>query len=364
MKDVFLNQVWKGVSRLKKVFLIVSDLHLSGSEKKNRVSYEKEIQFVFKKIVSLVEDYKAKGCSVNIIFLGDIFDRSYKSPQRLGVDSSFFTLLYGMCDCLYTVVGNHELTFYVNNPFWTLVNSVNSNRVMESKYNTQPLGYTDILNIVDTLEIGDTVFHFNHYGCMDSEPYMGKKNIALYHKSVYNKQLLEDARQKGLDVNYADNIAHQDTATLLRYDYAFLGHMHWFYGTWKDECTYIYGLGSLGRPAISEVADNFLERNIPAIVLEEDKFSNVEDNIFNLPRYEETIVAEVVTNQHEKYEISKLITEAKTYQSCIDDPISSIQTFLVDQPRTLSVFNSLVGSTFNVNSIVASLNDITKDLYK
>lgn len=349
---------------MKDVFLVVSDLHLSGSKKENRVSYDNEIIFVFKKITSLVEKYKAEDCKVNVIFLGDIFDRSYKTPHKYGTDSSFFILLDSLCENLYSVVGNHELTFYVNNPFWTLVNEVDSPKLMDTKYNVQPLGYASTIKIRDRLQIGNTMFHFNHYGCTDNSAEPGFVNIGLYHKSIYNKVLLEDARSKGLEVEYAEKVSHQDIPTLLKYDYAFLGHMHWFYGTWLEDGTYIYGLGSLGRPAISEVSNSFLERNIPAIVIEDDKFRSVDDNFFTLPTFEDAVIEDVVDKQHKKYEVTKMIREAKTYQSYEDDPISNIRSFLISQPRTLMVFNELVDNSFSTAEMIDQLKEIEDVLYK
>lgn len=178
-------------------FLVISDLHLSGNLKENRISYDKELCLVFSKIENLIKSYTGLGYKVSLIFLGDIFDRSYKSPHKYGTNSSVFIRFNNFCENLYTVVGNHALHFYVNNPFWTLVSTIDSKKLMDSNYNTQPLGYEDTLKIVDTLEIGNVAFHFNHFGCQDNLPLDNKVNIGLYHKSLYHDMILKEAEDKG-----------------------------------------------------------------------------------------------------------------------------------------------------------------------
>lgn len=122
------------------------------------------------------------------------------------------------------------------------------------------------------------------------------------------------------------NSPEHKLSTVLKYDYAMLGHMHWFYGTWKDQNTYIYGLASLGRPSISEISDEFLERNIPAVIIKENIFSEIQDNIFNLSDREKCVREEVVALNHTQYEIQKIIKESKQYKAVSDDPIINIKT--------------------------------------
>ena len=69
-----------------KVFLVISDLHLSGQQKENRFSYDKELQHVLKQILFLIDKYKKQNAEIYLIFLGDLFDRSYKTPAKYGVD--------------------------------------------------------------------------------------------------------------------------------------------------------------------------------------------------------------------------------------------------------------------------------------
>ena len=68
-------------SSTKNVYLLVTDLHKSAKTPANRKNYPKEIKFVENKINGLINKYKSEGYSVNLIWLGDIFHRSYRSPD-------------------------------------------------------------------------------------------------------------------------------------------------------------------------------------------------------------------------------------------------------------------------------------------
>lgn len=347
-----------------KVFLVVSDLHLSGQQKENRFSYDKELQYVFKKILSLIEKYKKQNAEVYIIFLGDLFDRSYKTPAKYGVDSSIFYFLKEKVNGMFVTVGNHELNFYINNPFWTCINCIDSTRLNSLlAKNTQPLGYVNLFDIGDSLEVYDSVFHFNHFSCEDSIPVLGKLNFGFYHKAFYSKELQKDAETRQVPSVFIDHNANSIDA-VLKYDYAFLGHMHWLYGIWKHENTTIYGLASLGRPHKDEVEDNFLERNIPAIIFKNEKFDEIENNFFHIFSKSQSIIPEIDMKQKEAYSMKKTIQKAKEYISYSDNPIDNIRTFVSPEPRLLELFEKSVQELDNDQEIIQSILGIERRFYQ
>ena len=346
---------------MKQAFAVVSDMHLSGHQKVNRFNYDKELHVVFHKIIELVQVYNKREFDVHVVFLGDIFDKSYKTPEKYGIDSSFFVMLRNMTKGLFVCVGNHELNFYQNNPFWTLVSEISSGRINAlSGVNTQPLGYDNVFNVVDRIEFSNCVFHFNHYSCSDLPPSFGKINIAFYHKPVYNHLMVDDAVKNGLKVEYAKGLKGVSTSTFDKYDYVFLGHMHWLYGMWKTDNTIIYGLASLGRPSKAEVSNQFLERNIPVILVEQGSMQSIEDNYFNLPSREETIIKEVDKKQKNNYEILNRKKKATSYTSITDNPIHNIRTFLIENLRVLSLFDSLADKSFSDSDLIDRHLDIER----
>ena len=74
----------------------------------------------------------------------------------------------------------------------------------------------------------------------------------------------------------------------------------------------------------SEVQDNFLERNIPAVLVEDGHFIQVEDNKFKLLPRRQCIREEIVVENREKREEIKEIKKLKDYKASSDDPIQNV----------------------------------------
>lgn len=318
---------------MKKAYLIVTDLHLIDKILvANRINYKNELQCVLNNLLKIINSYKHSGYVVNLLFLGDIYHRGYTDPTA-SIDGNNILIHLAQCvNKLYTVVGNHELSYYKHNPFYTLFEHIESNKVKQiSTHATQAKGIMQILNIVDFLEDGDVLFHFNHYGCEISKPQSGKINVGLFHQEIINKEILAIMQSRFSQEIFTKEITNLDRNNVFKgYDYCFLGHMHKAYGTFKitDEengaATVLYYLASLGRTNHSEVQDNFLERNIPAILIEEGHFNKVEDNIFNLLPRSECIRDEIVTKSQQKRKETKEIVKLKNYKASSDNPVQNV----------------------------------------
>ncbi len=316
----------------KHAYLLISDLHDSYKKKENRYSYEDEIRFVKKKLISVIQDLSGKGHKVFLIFMGDVFDTGYRDVFSSTIANNFFIFLRGMCDGMYLLFGNHELTYYSGNPIYTLIQNIESEKVrgIQNKM-WKPQGLFQTFSVVDQITDGDTVIHFNHYGTRLSKPVSGKVNIALYHQDVVCPEILEDmqARQKrtlyGFTLNNFD-----DSGIFEGIDFNFFGHMHSVYGewTWESACTgwksKLQYLASLGRPNYLEVNNDFLERDMPAIVVEDGKFSGIIHNRFVLPTYEECVRSEIVAIEKKNYESIKERKEIRSYLPTSDDPVRNL----------------------------------------
>jgi hypothetical protein len=341
----------------KIAYLVISDLHFSGSAKPNRYDYSGEILFVVRKVIDVIRSVKERGFSVGIVFLGDIFDRSYSSPTKFGVDSSALESIIVKADLeVFSVVGNHETSYWVNNPFWTLVNSVESERLVGMrKKNVQPLGYVGKIRIVDCFEVGDCVFHFNHFGCSDSAPVLGRKNIAFCHKPVADKNFLDGVTCFDFGSVESEKAFEFGLGRILEYDCSFVGHIHDMYGRTVVGNSQVWYLASLGRPHKDTVDDGFLERNIPVILFEEGKLVGVEDNVFELMGRDECVVPEVDEKEKEKYEVKKAVENAKEYSGAFDNPMDNVKAFFGSEPLALFVLSKL--SDGSVSDIVLEIGD-------
>jgi hypothetical protein len=200
---------------------------------------------------------------------------------------------------MFSVVGNHEMTFYADNPFWTMVQEWYSAR-LDNVANRAwgPIGLETLLLIPDSFVFGDTRFLFNHSGLTPLRPILdGKKHVGLFHIDLYDYEIIEYYKKETGAQLWNKNFVNfsSSTAPLRGYDYAFVGHGHKYYGQWKfqnedsDRVTYLEYLSTLGRTNETEVDNDFLERNIPALLFKEGKLTSKEDNKFTLLSREDSV---------------------------------------------------------------------------
>ena len=88
--------------------------------------------------------------------------------------------------------------------------------------------------------------------------------------------------------------------------------------------THLQYLASLGRPNRTEVNDNFLERDIPAVIVTDGKLERIEHNKFSLLTEEECVRQDIVELQKEKYEHIKVHRSIQGYNPTEDEPITNI----------------------------------------
>lgn len=354
----------------RNVYLVISDLHASYKNKINRHDYVKEIEDVINKIIKIANRYKQQGNNVILLFLGDIVDDSYKDLTKAIWLNNIFVYLSSSYK-IYSVMGNHEFSYYKDNPFWSLMSDVNSTKIKDVLTVTwQPTGLLQLIDVRDRLEDGEVMFNFNHHPTQINIPTPNKVNIGLFHKDYAPKAVVEDMKRNfKMDV-WDGHIYNFENSTLLDgYDYAFFGHLHKVYGTWTfvndktDAKTTLYYLASLGRPNHTEVQDNFLERNIPAIIVDNGKFVNIEDNKIKLMSREECVKEEVVKKQQEIYQTKKQDKTMIKYKPLSDDPITNVQSVLSERPDLLFKFNNYLDNDVTIveNQLRLKVEVITKN---
>lgn len=331
-------------------YLIVTDIHDHYRNTSNRIDYLREIDFVKEKIVSFGLSYQKKCDNVYIILLGDVFKGSFNEPDAAVAINNFWFILSLQFQKIYCVLGNHETSYYTSNPFFTLINSIESSKVKGIlNRNWAPKGLRNIFNVVDYVEDGEVLFHFNHYGTPISRAVDDKVNIALYHQDIVNKEILDL-----MQVNYKTNIYQKqfvnfdNTDIFDGFDYNFFGHNHKIYGTFECSTrkgkTILCYLASLGRPNVTEVNNNFLERNIPAVIVQDGKLSCIEDNKFNLMCREECVKEEVVEIQQQTYQHVKERKLIRNYVPGEDDPVLNVKRCDLLTERERIMFSDLICS--------------------
>lgn len=340
----------------KNAYLIISDLHKSYKNFRNRYNYDVEIGHVQQQIVDTAKKYKLQGYDVTLLLLGDVFHNSYNDVFRAVHDNNFFILMSEVVGKIYSVLGNHELSYYSSNPFYTLVSEIRSQKVQAIMNRVwTPRGIVQAISVVDELVDGDVVFHFNHYSTPVTDPVLWERqnnregngclHVGLFHQDFASKAVVDLMRRR-LDINfYAEPIEDSALELLNAYSYCFFGHMHSVYGTFlTDAGTRLCYLASLGRTNEKEVNDNFLERNIPAILVEDGRFASADDNVFQLLSRSECVKEAAVAASHEQYEVQKARKQIKGYAPVSDDPRLNVEAMLAGSPQALQIFHDYLGS--------------------
>lgn len=325
----------------KNVYLLIPDLHMGNIKAANRKDYRREQINVQQCMLNIAVKYKLEDCNVITLFLGDIFHNSYKDVNNALVDKEFITMWRQRVGECFVCMGNHEFTYYKANPFYTCLSEIESERVRSLGRLTQPTGLVNTLRVVDELHDGNTHFYFNHFGTGIFHPTLDGINIGLFH------QELVDYSMKDFGEWTSDYKDFDASGIFSGYDYAFLGHMHMIYGVWKSKGTVLAYLGSLGRTKENEISDTSLERNIPAVIVEDGVFVGIEDNKFNLLDRESCIHEGVIVDTKVKNELKEVVNDARQYQPNAERPVDGVRQHFVELPRCLKMVDDLLVNDFD-----------------
>lgn len=259
-------------------YILITDLHIAH-DKENRIDYFGECLHALESVINISSKYKSYGWRTIGIMLGDVFDGSVTTPGDAMALLELFKYFVGSFDEMYSVVGNHEITYCRDNPYWFCISGVEDGRLSNLKRGIQPKGMQNYFRVVDKLKDGDVVFYFNHYGVEPVCADVGEVRIGLFHQNVGSPEV---CRMWG---EYTDV---ESASFVQTYDYLFFGHLHngkgKFYLTPEhNRCA--EWLGTLGRTSVSEVNDGDLEVNVPAVCVDDGRFVGIEDNCVKLMEF-------------------------------------------------------------------------------
>ena len=77
--------------------------------------------------------------------------------------------------------------------------------------------------------------------------------------------------------------------------------------------------------SVIKVNDDFLERNVPAVLIDDGHYSRVENNLFLLPDRQSSVREDIVKEQKAAYQVVKEQRELKNYSPMGDDPVNEIE---------------------------------------
>lgn len=307
--------------------LVVPDIHLLPKSPAHRTTdYLGKTLSVLDDLIQLIKDQEVQ-C---VIFTGDIFDRSFKTVNLNYIADIIekFKSINEICEgYVFSVLGNHEQTYYDSNPFYCIADISKSEYVKEllkDKY--LPSLIAPYIQVVDRLEFPNLDIHLFHYNKY-TKTYItdlnsNKENIGIYHDDLItfeSEQLLYHHRiGKGISVvntNIFDNIK-----------LAILGHIHTPLLPFEINNTTVICSGCL---IPRTVAERHTSVSLPLIDVEEEvTVSLVQFEIQNLS---DTIVQESVNNAQKKYKANKVFKMVKQIASTqlYDDMLATLQPSVV-----------------------------------
>ncbi len=335
--------------------LIVPEPHIFDKSFQNRYSYRKEIETYLYQVKAMAKQYKDAGEKVYIIFMGDVFHMGFSKMVPLVANLDWFKNLEQEFEGnVYSLIGNHELSYPQNNPFWMLAD-------FDSKWYTSykaipGFGTAPCVKVRDELVVDNTLFIFGHYHREEFDYDFSQYDDVqfLTHNSIMDKEVvnvIKDQFHRDPKMEYAGggvtSIRQKGSIPLSsKLSHMYVGHMHTAYshffveedvdGVHLDfELRY---LGSLGRTNHAEVNDEDLVRSIPVV-----------DTITHSVEYLELVLwsrsqcvkEEVVEKSQYAYQKTKAIKRLRQSNMSMQSPIDGIREWLSQSPADLELFNKL-----------------------
>lgn len=327
-------------------FFVIPDTHFWCKNIANRKDYVSECNRIYDSIFNFVKDNQST--KTYIVFLGDMFHGKFQDNINYIEWFQKIQVLRAVCNGIFSVVGNHEITYREQNPFWSLVSDVESDLV--NQMGLIGNGDLPIIRIPDTLEIYNTQLIFNHFGTPIIKPNM-VNNILFCHNYWMTKQLSDSLYRLNIaQVNnkYVKYNEICEGCSLMSFNEAFFGHNHMLIGDYRFDWdtveyhTNAHFCGSLGLTNINEVLYTEPLRKLYYIDIDENHYT-INDLKIELPKYDtETLNVAKVSENQEKYKAAKYKKSLiKKYDLTMMDPVSAIREDLSNDILTLELFDNL-----------------------
>lgn len=339
--------------------VIVPEPHLWDKTFENRIRYPNEIEGYLESVRHMTQNLQGDGHDVKVIFMGDIFHRGYTDAIVMLKHVSFFSSWSDdLCGELYSLVGNHELTYNRMNPYWMMAD-------VQSKFfdyiKTIPeynVG-AKCIKVPDELKVGKDLFIFGHYhrdefdydfssydkvyflthnSLLDAE--VNNAIVNTYHLDVKAEYIdAKGVRQQGM-LPPARNLAA-----------VFVGHMHCAFGRYHvDENIngipmdfMLQYLQSIGRTNHTEVNDSNLVRSLPVISYDESGNSEISYLQLELLSREKTVKESKVLASQMQYQRGKELRQMRNGSVSALTPVDDLRNWIQQvAPSDSILFESLL----------------------
>lgn len=290
----------------------IPDLHIFH-KLANRYDYNAEIISIIERVGLTVSRYRSQGYKCISLLNGDVAHKGSARDHLNDYSTQGIKLLLSFFDENYLNMGNHEFSYYKNNPIFKFIKNIEDRRITLNYPHLNCSSLVDDLRVVPILEYEDFEIVFTPYKYL---PVRGTKKIShlvmhddLVSNHAFNKLSTEMPEYKMKRVFVGEG----------EFDYIYCGHSHMIRETWEHGSTTVYNLSSLGRSNVNEVNDDFRHRIIPVIISEGGYFKEVVEEVITLHKR-----ADIV--DEEKLEKSRLVYKNTKERKEVRESLAISQT--------------------------------------
>lgn len=330
--------------------IIVPEQHLYHKPIITVPDMVKDNMTIISKLVEIILTLK----NPTVIFIGDIVHQGIKNTENSFFIEDYFRTLNKLCDDrVFSVVGNHEISYSRNNPFWGVA-EVTSNYV-QTLMNMEYHSVIPLLKVPDNLVIGDVNYVFGHYERI--YPYGEqfdndvKQVFLLSHNSLICDEIIEmmnNGKTYGINSRFIGMTSFRDDGFIPKTNLLkkiYVGHLHKAHGVFRvvekigciDYDFTIRYLASLGRTNHTEYTDDVV-REIPIHHFRDGLFTGETLKEIVLPTREVAVDEIEVLKHHESYERNSEIRQLKKVQITSMDIVNDIKSVLEDKHDLLDLF--------------------------
>lgn len=325
-------------------YIFIPEPHITETNFATRLNYVEEIKKYMADLLTMVIERRKYVDKLFLVWVGDIFDRGFTDPD-IAIDwKDYFIELRSECEDMYSVLGNHEISYPRKNPFWKLVQKIESPFIASlSNKATKPRGKFPILRLVDELVDGEVSIHLGHFGRFPE--ITNKVNILLTHNSIMSEDMANILLSKyGKDqtVKYIEVQNNTIMNRTAQFDYVFIGHLHRAFSKFAVNNSFGQSIwrfmGSLGRTTAKQVSDDDLDRVYPCIRVRDGKLEEVIEIPFKLVERALSVNEIVVDKNRIDYELKKEKKGLSAEVIRTGDPVLDVMMMLEGRPMAKELF--------------------------
>lgn len=261
-----------------KIALVFSpEPHTWDKSFKNRKDSKQEWKTYFLSLIDLCRKLVNAGLKPIVIFPGDFCHKNFTFYAEVLMLKNLLYELDTVTESIISCVGNHEISFPTNNPFWELAD-LRTERLRE-RFSDLSLAFsTGIIKVADYVNINDSVgLVLNHYGDIlpITEEFQDKFKIGIFHDHIWDPDFEHFFAKEPIGNKYI-RYTSISNYNLGNYDICFIGHIHSICGSinMNDQTRLIY-MGTAQRTNVSEVEEVSETKMYFCLANEPEKLSEV-----------------------------------------------------------------------------------------